>query len=149
MRRQVWGARCAVILGLIFVYAAWGKITDPSSFAESIYHYKIVPVWMANLTAVTLPWVELAAGICLVVGIWQRPGALLIGGMLLFFIALLAVTWARGIDLDCGCIPGAAPRSAPQAILEDALMLLLAVPAYSWGGRWLGYGKGREEREDG
>jgi uncharacterized membrane protein YphA (DoxX/SURF4 family) len=142
MRGAVWGARCAVILGLIFVYAAWGKIVEPGTFAEAIYHYDVVPHWLANLAAVTLPWVELAAGVCLVIGLWQRPAALLIGALLVFFIGLLAVTWARGIDLDCGCIPGADPRLPPQAIVEDCLMLLLMVPAYRWGEvRWWARGE--------
>lgn len=134
MTGQGWAARCSVVLGVIFLFAAWGKISDPATFAEAIYHYDIVPVWLANLAAVTLPWVELAAGLCLVTGLWQRPAALLTGALLVFFIVLLAITWARGIDLDCGCIPGASPRNPPQAILEDLVMLALAAVAFLWRG---------------
>jgi len=138
LRGEVWAARCAVVLGLIFLFAAWGKISDPATFAQAIYRYDIAPVWVANLAAVLLPWVELAAGLCLVTGVWQRPAALLIGALLVFFIILLAITWARGIDLDCGCFPGAAPRNPPQAILEDLVMLALAAVAFLWRGRRMG-----------
>lgn len=137
VRRDLWGARCAAVLGVIFVYAAWGKIADPATFAELIYHYKMLPHWGANLTAVALPWVELAAGICLVAGVWQRPAALLTEGLLVLFILVTVVAWIRP-DVrieDCGCFAGGPPRTPPRVLVEDSLMFLLGLPAYLWTGR--------------
>ncbi len=50
-----------------------------------------------------LPWVELFAGIMLVIGFRTRAAALLINLMMLSFI--LALAWALwlGLDMGCGC----------------------------------------------
>jgi len=60
-------------LGGVFVYASLDKIAQPAEFAKIIYHYRILgpdfdtgPL-MANLLAVTLPWLELVAGLLLYV----------------------------------------------------------------------------------
>lgn len=137
MNRGLWSARCATLLGVVFLYAAWGKIQDPGTFAELIYHYKMGPYWGANLAAVALPWIELFAGLCLITGLWQRPAALLTGAMLVFFICMIAIAWIRpDVNIkDCGCFADGPPRTPGRVITEDTLMLLLAFPAYFWAGR--------------
>jgi putative oxidoreductase len=137
VNKRLWSARCATLLGVIFLYAAWGKIQDPGTFAELIYHYKMGPYWGANLVAVTLPWIELFAGLCLITGLWQRAAALLTGGMLVFFIAMIAVAWIRpDVNIkDCGCFADGAPRTPLQVLTEDALMLVLVIPSWFWARR--------------
>jgi hypothetical protein len=45
---------------------------------------------------------------------------------MLFFIALLTITYLRGIDADCGCF-GSGAKISPLTILRDSLMLLPAL----------------------
>ena len=59
-------------LGSIFIYAAWGKILDPYNFAVSIATYQMLPTYLVNIIAVTLPWLELVTGVLLVVGFRTR-----------------------------------------------------------------------------
>ena len=40
----------------------------------------------SNLVAVTLPWIELVAGLLLIAGVWKRESALVIALMLVVFI---------------------------------------------------------------
>jgi len=135
-------------LGGVFVYASLDKIAHPADFAKIVYHYRLLgpdfdtgPL-AANLLAVTLPWIELVAGLLLITGIWRREAAVACAGMLVVFVA--AVSWAllHGIDLaNCGCFSvaageeGAGRRLGIQLIVGDlgllaaALVLALLPPA--------------------
>ncbi|HSN54730.1 MAG TPA: MauE/DoxX family redox-associated membrane protein, partial [Candidatus Sulfomarinibacteraceae bacterium] len=50
-------------LGVLFVGACLHKIADPRAFAVDIATYDILPLGLVNLAAITLPFVELAAGL--------------------------------------------------------------------------------------
>ncbi len=123
----------AVIIGLVFLYAAHEKIERPEDFTRAIYHYQIVgpnqylPPILANLEGVVLPWVEVLVGIALINGLWRREAALLTGLMLVVFIAAVSSTLIRGIDIEnCGCFSlDAHGRAAGlKLILQDAALLL-------------------------
>jgi uncharacterized membrane protein YphA (DoxX/SURF4 family) len=125
-----------VVVGGLFIYAGVLKIVDPLGFARDIENYRLVPGGIAFLTALVLPWVEALSGAALVIGIFKRTSAGLIALMLVLFIGLVAVTMARGLDVDCGCF-GALGRKAGWTLLaEDALLLFMALEvAFSRPGR--------------
>lgn len=125
MKRLVaspWLARgFEIILGAVFVYASLHKITDPPDFAKMIYHYKITPGELINLIAIYLPWVEIAAGGALILGLAGRRGAAaLVGAMLLVFICAIGFNLYRGHPVACGCFEGSAgsPKT-PQAMFSE------------------------------
>ena len=67
----------------------------------------------SNLVAVTLPWVELLAGLLLLAGVWKRESALVIALMLVVFIVSAGSVMARGIDVEnCGCVSVAKAEAA-------------------------------------
>ena len=95
-------------LGGLFAYAAWMKIGNVQAFAFSIKGFKIVDAdthgHLIINAAFTMPWVEMIAGVLLVLGLWTRAATLTIGLMLIFFIAaLLHVIFSPGVDADCSC----------------------------------------------
>jgi len=95
-------------LGGIFAYAAFNKINNIQAFAFSIKGFKILdPDKHANLivsAAFTMPWIEMIAGVLLVLGLCTRAAALTLGLMLLVFIAALVyVIYSPAIDADCSC----------------------------------------------
>jgi uncharacterized membrane protein YphA (DoxX/SURF4 family) len=121
-----------VTVGVVFVYASHDKIWLPEEFARIVYHYQIIgpsdalPPLLPNLLAVSLPWVELLAGLALVVGLWRRESALLVAVLLFVFIVAVSSTLVRGIDIEnCGCFAlDAAGRAAGiKLILEDLALL--------------------------
>jgi uncharacterized membrane protein YphA (DoxX/SURF4 family) len=92
-----------LVLGGFFVYASLDKIWDPAGFAKIVYQWQVVGPVASNLVAVTLPWVELVAGLLL--GAWRRESALVIALMLVVFLVAAASVMARGIDVEnCGCV---------------------------------------------
>jgi len=95
--------RVQIALGVFFVAAALPKVVDPPGFAHMIYNYRIVPGAFVNLMGLVMPWLELLTGLALILGIWTRTSAALIGTMLLVFIAAISVNLVRGNAIDCGC----------------------------------------------
>jgi uncharacterized membrane protein YphA (DoxX/SURF4 family) len=94
-----------LLLGAFFVYASLDKIASPADFARIVYQWQVAGPVPSNLVAVTLPWVELVAGLLLILGVWRREAALVIALMLVVFLGAAASVLARGIDVqNCGCV---------------------------------------------
>ena len=117
--------RVQIALGAIFVAAALPKIADPPSFAQMIYNYRILPAGLINISALVLPWVEIVAGLCLILGVWTRPARWLIGAMLVVFMVAITFNLARGNAVDCGCFAVAGPPKSYDQKIFDMWMVLL------------------------
>ena len=92
-----------VFIGGYFVVAAVPKIIEPLAFATSIMHYGLIPSWSVDAVALMLAWLELLAGVGLIMGIRTRVQSLLCGGMLLIFTLAVAYAVVLGLKIDCGC----------------------------------------------
>jgi len=104
-----------VLLGAVFVYASLDKIADPAGFARIVYQWQVLGPVASNVVAVTLPGVELVAGLLLIVGVWKRDAAAVVAVLLVVFIAAAVFVLARGVDVDnCGCTSVAAAGAAPS-----------------------------------
>jgi len=117
--------RVQIALGAIFVVAALPKIADPPSFAHMVYNYRILPAGLINLSALIMPWVEILAGLALILGVWTRPARTIIGLMLLTF--MLAISWnlLRGNAIDCGCFDVSAAGRTYEERIRDMWLVLL------------------------
>jgi len=112
-----------VALGVVFVYAAWTKLRQPwELFAMSIDAYKVLPYWAVVWEARTLPWVELAIGLALIAGRWLRVSAGAASLLLLGFFVLMVRTYAKGLQIDCGCF-GLGDPISPRTLLRDGSLL--------------------------
>ncbi|MGZ5499174.1 MAG: MauE/DoxX family redox-associated membrane protein [Candidatus Aminicenantales bacterium] len=116
-----------VVLGGLFVYAGVVKVLEPLDFAQNIRNYDLVGQSLSFIAAIVLPWLEILAGAFLVAGVWRRGAALVISGLLVFFIALTVVTMIRGLDVDCGCFGAFDRKTGLGVILEDLAMLYLGL----------------------
>lgn len=119
-------------LGLVFIYAGILKIRDPLAFAGSVAAYKVLPYFLNYLVAATIPWIEATCGLLLILGIRTKAAAGIVAGMNLVFIALLASTIVRGLDIDCGCFrQGGEKTSAWIAITRDIGFLFVALVLFT------------------
>jgi uncharacterized membrane protein YphA (DoxX/SURF4 family) len=118
-------------LGYVFIYACIHKIAHPASFALDVATYEILPLSLINLMAIILPWIELVAGILLVVGYKTRAAAWMISGMMVIFIVAVALALAKGLDMSCGCFASQAAQDADPismlTIWRDTGWLVLSV----------------------
>jgi uncharacterized membrane protein YphA (DoxX/SURF4 family) len=117
--------RVQIALGAIFVVAALPKIVDPPSFAHMIYNYRLVPGFAINFLALVMPWVELLTGIALILGVWRRSAAALIGAMLLVFILAIGINLARDNAIDCGCFEVNPIEKTHDQLIADMWIVLL------------------------
>ncbi len=124
---------CRVIVGLVFIYASLDKIANPAEFAAIVNNYRILPHQLINITAIILPWVELATGLLLLVGLWSRGSSLIISVMLVVFIAAIGYNVARGLDFNCGCFSTEAGGMAIgwTKIGQNVVLLALSLHALS------------------
>jgi putative oxidoreductase len=118
-----WLRLLEIILGGIFVYAGLLKHLHAEEFAEAVAAYQLLPVSLVGLVAAALPWVEIAAGLFLAVGIKKRSCLLLLGAMIGGFLLVLFITAGRGLKIDCGCGLFFARQVGLGVILEDTLLL--------------------------
>ena len=119
-----------ITIGCIFIAAALGKIGDVQAFALQIHNFRLAPVWSDNLIAIALPWIELVAGLALLLGIRARAGAAIALMLMLTFTLAVGAAWARGLDFECGCFGKAsASRIGARKLVENLGLTLLALIA--------------------
>jgi uncharacterized membrane protein YphA (DoxX/SURF4 family) len=106
-------------LGVLFIAAALPKLLDPPSFAHMIYNYRVLPGGLVNPLALVLPWLELLCGLALVLGIWSRTAATLVGSLLVVFTVALTFNLLRGNAIDCGCFDVQAAGKTVAERLSD------------------------------
>jgi putative oxidoreductase len=113
------------IVGLAFIVAGTTKALHPGVFIADIWSYQLVPQSWAYWTAAFLPFLEIAIGAALITG-RQRDGArLLTATLLIVFLIALTISWARGLDIACGCFGTGAgePANYPWLIFRDVLLI--------------------------
>lgn len=132
-----------LILGAVFIYASLEKIQNPAGFAQAIYNYRMVPESLINIMAIVLPWLELICGVLIIVGVFVRGSALLIGAMLAVFIVALSSAILRGLDISCGCFTLEGGRGiAGKTLIEDILLMVCVGIALLYGGKAFSFKKG-------
>ena len=119
-----------VVIGVVFIVAGLAKVGDPATFASQVHNFRMTPIWSENLIAVCLPWIEIVAGIAIVLNVRRRAGALLTSGLMIFFTLAVLQALIRGLDIDCGCFGTAdATRVGFVKLFENVGLTLLALLA--------------------
>jgi putative oxidoreductase len=121
-----------LVLGATFIYASLDKIAHPEQFARIIYNYKILPPFLINVFAVTLPWVELIAGLLLILGLFTESASLLICFLLMVFVVAISINLYRGVDLNCGCFSTdpAGKKEGANLLIKDFIYLFLGIMVF-------------------
>lgn len=120
-----------IVLGAVFVYAAYVKLRDPwQLFAMSINSYDVLPLAMAEAAAHVIPWVELALGLMVIAGIWLRITGIILSLVLLTFFTLMVRAYAKGMQINCGCF-GPGEAISWKTLLRDGSMAAAAI-AMTW-----------------
>ena len=93
---------------------------DPAAFSKNIHNIHITDnfVWVENLVALTLPWLELIVGVFLIFGVFLEGATSITIGMLIFFIIILSQAVLRGIYVHCGCFKTEADSETTDLRIE-------------------------------
>ena len=125
-----------VILGIVFIYASYSKILDPAAFSKNIHNFHTTDnfIWVENLVALILPWLELIVGVFLIFGVFLEGATSITIGCYIFFIIILSQAVFRGIDVHCGCFKTESDSGVTDLrfelikhIIEDFVLLGMAV----------------------
>jgi uncharacterized membrane protein YphA (DoxX/SURF4 family) len=117
-----------LLIGLVFVVAALAKLGDMQAFADQVYNFRLLPLMLVNRVALTLPWVELVAGLALVTGVRARSGAAIASMLMAAFTVAVLIAMARGLDFECGCFGTAdSTRVGLVKVGQNVAMLILAL----------------------
>lgn len=110
-KSQVVALITRVLLGVWFVYSGGVKIFSSGldRFTRDVANYQLVkPPWDA-IAAYSVPWLELIAGLSLMLGILRRGAILTVAGLVVIFSVSVGWAWSKGFDISCGCHGGDAP----------------------------------------
>ena len=116
-----------IYIGALFIYASMNKISYTAEFAETIASYELMPYWTINFIAVTLPWIEIIAGLLFIAGFRIRSAALVISGLLVLFTGAITINWIRGVEIGCGCFHSLEEKINLLTILRDLVWLGMAI----------------------
>ena len=132
-KTQPWtGLLSRLILGGVLLIAGYLKVGATEKSQMAVRAYELLPISIANLFGLVLPFFEVAIGLLLILGAGTRIAAALGGFTMSIFIIAIAQAWARGLNIDCGCFGGGgtvAPGQTRylQEILRDAGLVALAL----------------------
>ena len=116
-----------LLLGMVFVYAAWTKLRQSHYlFAMAIMSYKVLPESGALFLSRVLPWVELALGLALVSGVLLRYTAATASVLLAVFFSLMTRSYLAGQQISCGCF-GIGEALSPRTLARDGLLLAVSL----------------------
>jgi len=124
----------AARLGLAAVWIVAGglKLTDLAASGRAVNAYQLMPYDAAKVVGAVQPFLEIALGLLLLIGLAVRLSAGISAVLLVLFIAGIVSAWVRGLQIDCGCFSAGGNLGAGQTpqyawdLVRDAGFLLLS-----------------------
>ena len=119
-------------LAAVFLTAGGLKVGDLAASGRAVNAYRLMSFDAAQVVGAIQPFLEIAVGLLLLVGLAMRLSAAIAALLLVVFIAGIVSAWTRGLQIDCGCFSKggdlAAGRTAEYGleILRDVGFLVLA-----------------------
>jgi uncharacterized membrane protein YphA (DoxX/SURF4 family) len=119
-------------LGAMWLFYSLPKLNTADVNEADVRRFEILPGSLINTFAYIQPYLELALGILIIVGLGTRLVAALSGVLLLVYIGGIISLGARGIHISCGCGGNGGTVSAGQTrytldVLRDIGYLIPAL----------------------
>lgn len=116
----------------LFLYAGILKILDPEQLATDIESYHLVPEIVVPYFARFLPCLEMLCGLALLLRKFYFGALTVLSGLTAIFIGALAISWARGLDISCGCFGGHSGEAQYDWWITRDLVLLAVLGYLLW-----------------
>ena len=117
-------------LGCLFIYGSLPKIRQPYDFLANVYEYELVGPKLGMLVTMTLPWLELLVGICLVGGVFVSGALLVCIAMAAMFTFVISSALYRGLQIGCGCFGSQGDIISYFTLVRACAILLVSILAY-------------------
>jgi putative oxidoreductase len=116
-----------LVIGGVFIVAGVIKIIHPLHFAYDIANYDAVPWTIGVRLAFYLPWLEVIAGVLLILRRFYAGALTVVFGLTVVFIGAIISARMRGIDISCGCFGHASDNLGFAWHLVMNFSILIAV----------------------
>src|SRR4051812_8029588 len=119
-------------LAAVFLTAGLLKVDDLAAGGRAVNAYRLFSYDTAKVIGAVQPFLEIALGLLLLIGLAVRLSAAIAALLLVIFIAGIVSAWARGLQIDCGCFSKGGDLAAGQNttygwdLLRDIGFLVLA-----------------------
>src|SRR4030042_665425 len=126
-------------LGVVFIVSGASKLPELAAFVEQVEEANVLPHALAGAYGTALPYVEIAIGALLILGLLQRFAAGIGGLAALSFMIGNSFRLYRGLYGECGCFGGIASLqfSTGEALIIDCVLLLIAIQIIVHKGEFL------------
>jgi uncharacterized membrane protein YphA (DoxX/SURF4 family) len=120
-----------LVAGAVWLVAGYSKFSDPAATVRAVRAYQLLPESIVPTLGHLLPVVEMAVGVCLLLGLLTRAVAVISALLLLVFIFGISSAWVRGLQIECGCFGGGglkenAARGYAVDIVRDIGLVLVS-----------------------
>jgi uncharacterized membrane protein YphA (DoxX/SURF4 family) len=128
-----------IALGVIFIISGAGKLPELAAFVDQVEEANVLPHVLARAYGTALPYVEIAIGALLILGLLSRFAAGIGGLAALSFIIGNSTRLYRGLYGECGCFGNIAwlQFSTRDALIIDFVLLILALQILVHKGEFL------------
>ena len=117
------------VLAATFLVSSAGKLVDIEHYSVAmVYNFDILPGPLAVVFGWTLPFIELACALGLLLGVLTRLCALGVALMGTSFFITKFILLSRGTDVACGCFGAIGSTMASWSIYLDPGLILLSLP---------------------
>jgi hypothetical protein len=128
------GRAIATAFGLLWLLAAWHKVSAGERFVATLGEYRLLPAALTRPVARLLPFVEAALGLGWLTGLVPGWTAALTAALLGGYALAIAINLARGrVHIGCGCGLGAAAGDDPPLswwlVVRNLMLGALAMSA--------------------
>jgi putative oxidoreductase len=117
-----------LVLAVTFLLSSLGKLVDIRHYSVAmVYNFDILPGALAIGFGWALPFIELACGAGLMLGVLTRLAALGVALLGISFFITKVILLSRGVDVECGCFGAIGSTMASWSIYLDPAIVVLAV----------------------
>lgn len=113
--------------GALFIFSGVMKLKDPVFFADVVRNYQLIGDPIAPAMALFVPWVEIFAGIAVMLDRFVRGGSFLLTASLVVFTLAIAISWMRGLDITCGCFGQNEELNYPVKMVQNFVLLVAGI----------------------
>ncbi|MFV0633725.1 MauE/DoxX family redox-associated membrane protein [Demequina sp.] len=122
--------------GILFA-AAIPKLQDIPQSVRAVRAYQLLPESVVPFVGTMLPYVEIALGLLLLLGLFTRTASIIWLAMMAAFLTGVIWAWSTGLSIDCGCFGGggeveAGTTNYPSHVLERLGFIALGTFLAIW-----------------
>ena len=126
-----------LVIGGALLIAGGLKVGRVSANVAQVEIYQLpIPNWAEVLIGTLQPFVEVAVGLMLILGLFTRVNAAIGTLAMAAFIAGIVWAWSKGLQIDCGCfsIGGELAEGEKTRYVQDIIrdLCFMACGLWSW-----------------